>query len=305
AAAGPAAAATAAPHAVSAAPLKQPVQQGVQQPGEPTPAAPALHSSPPPAPVHARPSDISTAPPPPGEPLAERATEAAPVPPAFTAEWVNSSRMPALSSPSVPQLPTDEAAPPLGLSPPTDKNAPTFDPPSVETARALSQPGLAPASVEAFRSEVPPRSSSLGWIVTLVFLLLVGAGLGALYWKKPQLFFAGRDRIVELAQRAGRAVGLSSAPSRVAGPPFDTPSAGAVLERAAQQASGCAEPGGPTGRGRVKVLYQQDGRALNAVVSPPFHETQVGRCLVGLFKNTQVPAFGGEPVIVSKTFTVR
>ncbi len=293
-----------------------------------SPAAAAIGAAPtaelgapaqPAAPAAARaPSAVSTAPPPPSSgrgPLAERPTEAAPAPAELAADWVNSSRLPALSSPAVPRLaePTGPLSPGSGpLSPGSGPLSPGSGPLSLDaqapqpSSGTLSLPGLAPPSAEAFTSQIPPRSSSLGWVVSLVFLLIVGAGLGALYFYRPQIFFAGRDRLVALTHQAIQATGLgSAAPSRVDGPAFDTPSAGAVLERAAQQAPSCAEPGGPTGRGRVKVLYQQDGRALNAVVSAPFHETQVGRCLVGLFKSTQVPAFGGEPVIVSKTFTVR
>ncbi len=115
--------------------------------------------------------------------------------------------------------------------------------------------------------------------------------------------FAFRRDVFELGVEKMRAtLGVASTPPPSTGPPFDTQAAGDELARVAERAAQCAEPGGPTGAGRVRVLFQPTGDATSAAVSSPFHQTSVGQCLVTLFKTSKVPAFGGQAVIVTKTF---
>lgn len=151
----------------------------------------------------------------------------------------------------------------------------------------------------------PPRKSGVGRFL-LFFLLFVGLGLAGVRFVRPDLFARGVEIARVQLDRVQVTLGMKPPGAVLAeGPPFDTPAAGAVLERAAEQASRCQEPSGPTGRGRVKVLYDPSGKAVRSLVSEPFNDTSVGRCLVDLFSQTRVPRFGGEPVVVSKTFTVR
>lgn len=134
----------------------------------------------------------------------------------------------------------------------------------------------------------------------LLAIVLVLGALAGIYFFRPALFERGMTRIQALlGMQTERLSG-----SKAAGPPFDAQAAGEVLGQVAAQASKCREPSGPVGKGRAQVLYSPDGSATSVAVSRPFHETSVGSCLQGMFKKTRVPAFGGDPVVVSKTFDV-
>jgi hypothetical protein len=145
----------------------------------------------------------------------------------------------------------------------------------------------------------PEKRSSLLYAFFLIIVLLIGA-FGGAYLYQPDLV---KVRIDE----ARVALGLTSkaALQAASGPPFDPQAAGDILGRIALQASQCREPNGPQGKGRAQVLYEPTGVATSVAVSKPFHETSVGTCLLELFKTAEVPAFGGQPVIVTKTFDVR
>jgi hypothetical protein len=39
-------------------------------------------------------------------------------------------------------------------------------------------------------------------------------------------------------------------------------------------------------------------------MGPPFAGTPVGGCVAGVFKRARVPAFSGDPVTVSKSFSI-
>lgn len=131
-------------------------------------------------------------------------------------------------------------------------------------------------------------------------MLVLGA-LAGIYIFRPALFQRGMSRI-------GGVIGLDlapAAPPKAVGPPFDAQAAGEVLGQIAAQASSCRRVDGPVGKGRAQVLYAPDGSASSVAVSRPFHETEVGTCLQGIFKKSRVPSFGGDPVVVSKTFEVK
>jgi hypothetical protein len=146
------------------------------------------------------------------------------------------------------------------------------------------------------------RSNGLSgtFIVFLVFVLLMGA-VGGIYIFRPSLFSRGTAAVATLLGKAPPA----KHPELAQGPPFNEASAGVVLGKAAAQSSQCARDGGPTGKGRVKVLYRPTGKASQVMVSEPFEGTPVGQCLVDHFLKTEVPAFGGQPVVVRKTFELR
>lgn len=78
-----------------------------------------------------------------------------------------------------------------------------------------------------------------------------------------------------------------------------------ALNVAASQATICKKPDGPTGTGKVTVTFAPSGRATTAVVSGgSFGGTTVGGCISGVFKRAKVPPFDGDPVTVSKSFTI-
>lgn len=148
-------------------------------------------------------------------------------------------------------------------------------------------------------SHPPPKRMSFLYSSFLVVVLLLGA-VGGAYVFQPHLVRETADRI-RIALRLTTEEEVRAA----AGPPFDTQAAGDVLGKAALEASQCHQPTGPDGKGRAQILYEPSGVAVSVAVSRPFHETTVGNCLLALFKSTRVPAFAGDPVIVTKTFDVR
>ncbi|MFO7177565.1 MAG: zinc-ribbon domain-containing protein [Pseudomonadota bacterium] len=88
--------------------------------------------------------------------------------------------------------------------------------------------------------------------------------------------------------------------------PFNRNAAVAALSNAANQARSCKKPGGPTGTGKVTLTFANSGRVTSAVVSdPPFAGTSVGGCVASVFRKAKVPPFTGNPVRVSKSFTVK
>jgi hypothetical protein len=88
-------------------------------------------------------------------------------------------------------------------------------------------------------------------------------------------------------------------------PPFDTAAAKTALGAAAANAGSCKTADGPTGSGKVSVTFMPSGRATNTQVSGDLAGTAVGGCVARLFRSAKVPAFSGDPVTVSKSFTVQ
>jgi len=96
----------------------------------------------------------------------------------------------------------------------------------------------------------------------------------------------------------------AAAPAVEAGP-FNMGEAKARLGAAAAAAAGCKKPNGPTGTGRVVVLFAPSGGTQSASVSgPPFEGTPTGACVAARFRGVRVPAFSGSPFSVSKSFTI-
>ncbi len=88
-------------------------------------------------------------------------------------------------------------------------------------------------------------------------------------------------------------------------PPFSKASAISALGGASGSAGGCKKAGGPTGVGKVQVTFAPSGRVTSAtVMGAPFAGTAVGGCVAGAFRRAHVPAFSGNPVTVSKSFSI-
>jgi len=95
------------------------------------------------------------------------------------------------------------------------------------------------------------------------------------------------------------------APPPADAPPFSKASAISALGAAAGSAGGCKKAGGPTGVGKVQVTFAPSGRVTSAtVMGPPFAGTAVGGCVASAFRRAKVPAFSGNPVTVSKSFSI-
>lgn len=86
---------------------------------------------------------------------------------------------------------------------------------------------------------------------------------------------------------------------------FNADSARQALSVAASQTSSCKKVDGPTGSGKVQITFAPSGRVTTAnVMGPPFAGTPVGGCVSSVFRRARVPAFSGDPVTVSKSFSI-
>jgi predicted Zn finger-like uncharacterized protein len=110
------------------------------------------------------------------------------------------------------------------------------------------------------------------------------------------------------AAMAGGAAPAPAAPAAAAGggsEPFNMGEAKARLAAAAAAAQGCKKGDGPSGTGRVVVMFAPSGAAQSATVSgPPFEGTPTGACVAARFRGVHVPAFSGSPFSVSKSFSI-
>jgi hypothetical protein len=88
-------------------------------------------------------------------------------------------------------------------------------------------------------------------------------------------------------------------------PPFDKNAAIAALSAAAGSAQTCKTPDGPSGSGKVSITFMPSGRATNTQVSGDLAGTAAGGCVARLFRAAKVPPFSGDPVTVSKSFTIQ
>jgi predicted Zn finger-like uncharacterized protein len=111
-----------------------------------------------------------------------------------------------------------------------------------------------------------------------------------------------------LAAALRQSVGASAAPppSQAAASStasFDRGAASAALSSVNVQS--CRKGDGPTGSGHIKITFAPSGSVQSAVVDqPPFAGTSVGGCVAGRFRAAHIPAFGGSPVTVGKSFVI-
>lgn len=91
----------------------------------------------------------------------------------------------------------------------------------------------------------------------------------------------------------------------LAGAPFDAGAAKRALAGAVQRSSSCRRAD-LRGRGKVQLTFSNSGRVQSVkFVKGPFRGTSAGRCILERFRNVRVPAFIGESVTVSKSFSMR
>jgi hypothetical protein len=86
---------------------------------------------------------------------------------------------------------------------------------------------------------------------------------------------------------------------------FDPGAAKEALTAAANNAPSCREATGPMGGGRVTITFAPSGRPTTVAVTGELAGTTVGSCVARLFRAARVPPFSGDPVTVSKAFTVK
>lgn len=114
---------------------------------------------------------------------------------------------------------------------------------------------------------------------------------------------AGTSLEARMRAAAGQTAAPAAAPAAPSGAPFDRGAAAASL--GSINVASCKKPDGPTGSGHVNVTFEPSGSVSAAVVDGgPFPGTPVGGCIAGKFRGARVPAFGGSPVKVGKSFTL-
>jgi predicted Zn finger-like uncharacterized protein len=87
--------------------------------------------------------------------------------------------------------------------------------------------------------------------------------------------------------------------------PFNMGEAKARLAAVAGAVQSCKKAGGPTGTGRVVVVFAPSGAAQSAsVTGDPFEGTPTGGCVANHFRAVRVPAFAGGAFSVAKSFTI-
>jgi len=109
------------------------------------------------------------------------------------------------------------------------------------------------------------------------------------------------DKPAEKPAEAAKPEPPAAAP---AGAEFDKGAAVTALGAAAANAASCKKPDGPTGAGKAAVTFAPSGRATMANITGAFAGTEVGGCVARLFRSARVPPFAGDPVTVSKSFSI-
>ncbi|WP_438006319.1 zinc-ribbon domain-containing protein [Sorangium sp. So ce321] len=182
---------------------------------------------------------------------------------------------------------------PAESTPPVETTAPT--PPPAETAAAATPP---PAETAAPSAEPAADAPAPGAATPTPGQASPGAA------EKP----AERDRPAAPAPAGAADKPAAQKPAEAApagGAEFNRGAASSALGAAASSAKSCKKAGGPTGTGKVKVTFAPSGNVTSAEVQgAPFAGTSVGGCVARLFRGARVPAFGGGPVSVSKSFTI-
>ncbi|MGK3988113.1 zinc-ribbon domain-containing protein [Sorangium sp. So ce136] len=184
---------------------------------------------------------------------------------------------------------------PAEATPPVETTAPAPTPPPAETAAAATPP---PAETAAPSAEPAADAPAPGAATPTPGQASPGAA------EKP----AERERPSTSAPAGGGEKPAAQKPAEAApaaGAEFNRGAASSALGAAASSAKSCKKAGGPTGTGKVKVTFAPSGNVTSAEVQgAPFAGTSVGGCVARLFRGARVPAFGGGPVSVSKSFTI-
>ncbi len=323
-----------APPAPGSFPMAQAEQLALSAGVQPPPlAAPSLGNTPPPLgspppPMRSAPPALGSAPPPPpqreaafaGVAATNAPTSSVPPPfqrpatastaPAQAASPIGSSPSAASNGGDAHLAPSPAGSSPLAAPAPTaprsstHPSAPSTPPISSPSASLPQRPPGWDMDVSAAHSRVgpPPKSKGNSGLWLFLIVALVAMGGGGVYRFKPAWIATARSSV------RGAVAKLRPAPTpapETTGPEFDTKIAGQALGETARRASQCKEALGPMGKGRARVLFEPSGKALEVAVSEPFHQTNVGKCVIQLFMTTRVPAFGGQAVIVNKTFEIK
>jgi hypothetical protein len=176
--------------------------------------------------------------------------------------------------------------------------------PSAETARSAAPEGSAtPPSSAAEAASAEPEASASPSASASASAAPSATAVAKAATPKPQA-----PRESGTAEPKGS--DETAAPKETAAKPsgggdFDTAAAKTALTAAANNASSCREATGPMGSGKVSITFAPSGRPTSVAVTGDLAGTSVGSCVARLFRAVRVPAFSGDPVSVSKTFSVK
>lgn len=92
--------------------------------------------------------------------------------------------------------------------------------------------------------------------------------------------------------------------ARAAGPEVNE-AAAAALANSAKLASSCRPRGGPSGSGKARIIYSQEGEVQSVeILTAKFRDTLTGSCVRMVFRRAKIPAFKGEPPTFIKGFNI-
>ncbi|HEX6277747.1 MAG TPA: zinc-ribbon domain-containing protein [Polyangiaceae bacterium] len=183
-----------------------------------------------------------------------------------------------------------------GVPIPAPASTSTGPEPSASPARS-AEPAPSEAATAEPAASVPPSASVAASAAPSA---AAPATLGA---TRPA---APRSSAASTAPReAETAPPKDEAKPAAGGAEFDTASAKTALTAAAANAGSCKEAGGPTGTGKVSITFAPSGRPTSVAVTGDLAGTTVGSCVAKLFRAARVPPFSGDPVSVSKAFSVQ
>ncbi len=81
--------------------------------------------------------------------------------------------------------------------------------------------------------------------------------------------------------------------------------AAAALATSASLASSCRPSGGPSGAGKARIIYSNDGDVQSVeILTAKFRDTLTGSCVRMVFRRAKIPPFKGEPPTFIKSFTI-
>jgi hypothetical protein len=169
-------------------------------------------------------------------------------------------------------------------------------------AAAASEPAAASASAEASATPSPAEAAAQALTAAGSKPAAAAATPAA---PNPATAAAIKPSEAKKPDTAAAAPAPAPAPAPATdAAPFDKGAAVSALGAAAANAGSCKKPDGPTGAGKVSVTFAPSGRATMTNVGGAFAGTEVGGCVARLFRAAKVPAFAGDPVTVSKSFSI-
>lgn len=190
----------------------------------------------------------------------------------------------------------------MTTTPAAETSAPAESPPppTVEDTPTPPPPGTGQSASKTAPVNTPPKAAGGGGAKAVAAAAPAPAPAPAPASKASK----ATDLSGALAEAAGKKAEPSSPSGGSASTaPFDRGAAAASLGSVNVQS--CKKADGPTGSGHVTVTFGPNGSVQSAVIDGgPFPGTSVGGCIAGKYRGARVPAFGGAPVRVGKSFTV-